>query len=321
MKAVVYDRYGPPEVLRLADVDTPEPDGDRVLVEVRAVSLNASDWEIMRGRPLYSRIGGPFRPGFRVLGSDVAGRVTAVGPGVTAFRPGDDVFGDLLGHMGGFAEYVCVPQKVLAPMPAGLTYEQAASLPQAGAIASQGIVDKGRVRPGQRVLVNGGGGGSGMFAIQLAKRHGAEVTGVDNEEKLAFMRSLGADHVVDYRRVDYTRTGRTYDLILDLVAHRSAMAYRRALARGGRFFYVGGSVGTLLQVLVAGPVLGRASGRKVRLLPVRLGARHVGPLAELCRTGEVSIVIDRRYPLAGVPDALRYLGGGHARGKVVITVG
>src|SRR5271165_5734399 len=262
MKAVVYTRYGPPGVLRLAEVGTPVPKDHEVLVKVRAVSVNASDWEVLRGKPLYSRIGGPFRPRHPILGSDIAGRVEAAGRHATLFRPGEDVFADILSSMGGFAEYVCVPQSALARMPAGISYEQAAALPQAGAIALQGIQDKAGVRPGRQVLVNGGGG-SGMYAIQFAKLGGAEVTGVDNAEKLEFMRSLGADHV-----------------ILDLAAHRSAFAYRGSLAPRGRYLYVGGSVGTLLQVLLLGPVLGRAEGKKMRLLAVRLGTKHLAPIVE-----------------------------------------
>jgi NADPH:quinone reductase-like Zn-dependent oxidoreductase len=320
MKVVVYTRYGPPGVLRLADVPMPVPKDDQVLVQVRAVSLNASDWEGLRGKPLYSRIGGPFRPRHHILGSDIAGRVVAVGRNATRFGPGEDVFADILSHMGGFAEYVCVPETALAAMPAGLTYEQAAALPQAGAIALQGIQSNGRVQPGQKVLINGAGGGSGMYAIQLAKLNGAEVTGVDNAEKLQFMRSLGADHVIDYTRDDFTRNGRAYDLILDLAAHRSAFAYRGSLRPGGRYLYVGGSVATLLQVLLGGPVIGRAGGKKIRLLAVRQGAQHLAPLVELCQAGKIATVIDRRYRLDEVPEALRYLGEGHAKGKIVIIL-
>jgi NADPH:quinone reductase-like Zn-dependent oxidoreductase len=321
MKAVVYTRYGEPGVLRLTEVGTPVPGDDQVLVKVHAVSLNASDWEVLRGRPLYSRIGGPFRPRHHVLGSDIAGRVAATGRDVTRFKPGDDVFADILSSMGGFAEYVCVPQAALAPVPAGLSYEQAAALPQAGAIALQGIREKGQVQPGQKVLINGGGGGSGMYAVQLARLTGAEVTGVDNAEKLEFMRSLGADHVIDYAREDFTRNGRGYDLILDLAAYRSASAYRRSLVPGGRYLYVGGSVATLLQVLVIGPVIGRAGRRKIRLLAVRLGVQHLDPLVELIQAGKITTVIDRRFTLSEVPEALRYLGEGHAKGKVIITAG
>jgi len=213
-----------------------------------------------------------------------------------------------------------VPQAALAPMPAGLSYEQAAALPQAGAIALQGIRDTGRVRPGQKVLINGGGG-SGMYAVQLAKLDGVEVTGVDNTEKLEFMRFLGADHVIDYAREDFTRNGRGYDLILDLAAHRPAAAYRRSLMPGGRYLYAGGSVATLLQVLTIGPVLGRAGRKSIRLLAVRLGVQHLDPLVELIQAGQITTVIDRRFPLTEVPEALRYLGEGHAKGKVVVTIG
>jgi NADPH:quinone reductase-like Zn-dependent oxidoreductase len=313
VKAVIQPRYGMPDVLRLTEVDTPTPADDEVLVRVRAVSLNASDWETLRGRPAYSRIAGPFRPARPILGSDVAGTVVATGAKVTRVRPGDDVYADVLGRGGGFAEFVAVPERLLAPVPAGLTFEQAAALPQAGAIALQGI----RVRAGQRVLVNGGGGGSGMYAIQLAKLRGAEVTAVDNAEKQDFMRSLGADHVLDYARHDYTRDGRTYDLVLDLVAHRSAVAYRRSLAPGGRYLFVGGSVPTLFGVLLLGPLLG-AGGRRIRVLAVRPGVAHLTPLVELVQAGTVRIFIDRRFPLSEAAQALRYVGEGHARGKVVV---
>jgi len=313
MKAVVYTRYGSPDVLAVTEVPTPTPKDGEVLVKIHAVSLNASDWESLRGKPLYARIGGLLRPRRHILGSDIAGQVVAVGPNVTRFKPGDDVFADVLDCLGGFAEFLCVPEKVLEPLPDGLTYEQAAALPQAGAIAWQGIVARGAVQAGQRVLINGAGGGSGMYAIQLAKLRGAEVTGVDNAEKLKFMRSLGADHVIDYRREDYTRSGKTYDLVLDVQAFRGARAYKRALAPGGRFFYVGGSVSTLFGVLLFG-------GKRIRLLAVQLGAKHLGPLAELCREGKVSTVIDRRFPLQEVPEALRYLGNGHAKGKVLIVI-
>jgi NADPH:quinone reductase-like Zn-dependent oxidoreductase len=320
MKAVVYTRYGPPDVLRFTDVEKPAPRDNEVLVKVRAVSLNRSDWEALRGKPLYARTMGPFRPRHHVLGSDIAGRVEAAGRSTTTFRPGDDVFADILSYMGGFAEYVCVPEGALAPMPAGMAYEEAAALPQAGAIALQGIRDNGQVQPGQKVLINGAGGGSGSYAVQLAKLHGAEVTGVDNAEKLAFMRALGADHVVDYARADFTRNGRTYDLILDLAAHRSALAYGGSLAPGGRYLYVGGSAAMLLQVLLVGPLLGRAQGKQLRLLVVRLGAQRLAPIVELCQAGRIATVIDRRYRLPEVPEALRYLGEGHAKGKVVVIV-
>ena len=255
MKALVYERYGPPESLRFEEVDRPDPGEGEVLVKVRAVSLNASDWETLNGKPLYARIGGPRRPRFRTLGSDIAGPVETNGPGATRFAPGDEVFGDNLARMGGFAEYAIVREKDLAPKPAGLSFVEAAAIPQSGVIALQGIRRHGDVRAGQKVLINGAGGGAGSFAVQLAKLAGAEVTGVDNAGKLDFMRSLGADHVVDYTRADFTRNGERYDLVLDLVAHHSVLAYRRALAPDGRYLYVGGSVATLLQVLLLGPLV------------------------------------------------------------------
>ena len=280
----------------------PSPAAGQVLVKIAATSVNLSDWESLRGSPLYSRIGGLRAPARRTLGSDIAGWVDAVGDGVTRFRPGDEVYGDNLVLKGGFAEYAVAPESALARKPAGLTFAEASTIPQAGAIALQGTDGAGA---GQRVLINGAGGGSGSFAIQLAKRLGAHVTGVDNAGKLDFMRSVGADEVIDYRSEDFTRGG-PYDLILDLVAHRSVFAYRRALAPGGRYRCVGGSVSALLRVLTVGSLAGRltrpparrarrqgradalrAAGRPVRRgrarhphrphLRARRGARGTGP--------------------------------------------
>lgn len=314
MRAVVYDRYGPPDVLRVEQVPVPAPVPEQVLVEVAATSINLSDWECLRGVPLYARIGGLRTPARRVLGSDIAGRVHAIGPGVTRFGVGDEVYGDNLGLMGGFAEYALAPESVLAHKPAGLTFAEASTLPQAGAIAVQGTAAVGA---GQRLLVNGAGGGSGSFAIQLAKRAGAHVTGVDNAGKLAFMRSVGADEVVDYRRTDFTRLG-PFDHVLDLVAHRSVFAYRRALARGGRYRCVGGPVPTLLRIVTVGALLGRLTKRSIGLLMVQQGPAAFEPLAERCLAGDVLIHIDRRFGLDDVPEALAYVGGGHAHGKVVV---
>lgn len=321
MQAVVHTRYGGPDELRLVELDRPVPRDDEVLVAVRAVGLNLSDWEGLRGRPAYARFGGLRRPRHHVLGSDVAGRVEAVGRDVTGLRPGDDVVADILGRSGGFAEYVCIPQDAVAKLPTGLTHEQAATLPQSAAIALDGIRRKGQVRAGQRVLVNGAGGGTGVFAVQLAKLDGAEVTAVDTAEKLDHMRALGADHVVDFRREDVTRDGRRYDLVLDLAGHRPLRDWARALAPGGRYLFVGGSVPKLLGVLLLGPLRGLRGGRRMRLLAVRQGVRHLGPLVELVQDGRIRTVVDRRFPLDQVPDALRYLGEGHAKGKVVVVVG
>lgn len=314
MRAVVYDRYGPPSVLRLEQVDVPTPRADQVLVEVVATSVNLSDWESLVGSPAYARFGGLRRPARRVLGSDIAGRVTAVGAAVTRFRPGDEVYGDNLALMGGFAEYAVARESALAPKPASLTFVQASTLPQAGAIALQGTAGAGA---GTRVLVNGAGGGTGTFAIQLAKHAGAHVTGVDNGGKLDHMRSLGADEVVDHRTQDFTRLG-PFDLVLDLVAHRSVFAYRRALAPGGRYLCVGGPVPTMLSVLVVGAVLGPVTGRRIGVLAVKPGPDHFAPLAERCVTGEVRIHVDRTFALDEVPAALAHVGEGRALGKVVV---
>ena len=223
-------------------------------------------------------------------------------------------------YSGGFAEYVCTRGKDWTLKPSSMTFEEAAAIPQAAVIALQGIRDQGRVRSGQSVLINGAGGGAGTFAIQLAKSYGAEVTGVDNTEKLDFMRSLGADHVIDYTQEDFTRNGRQYDLILDLVAYRSVFAYARALRPGGRYYAVGGSVATLLQILLLGPWLRRTRNRNLRVLVVRRNRKDLVYVTELCQSGKLVPVIDRSYPLSEVPEALRYLGEGRAKGKVVITV-
>jgi NADPH:quinone reductase-like Zn-dependent oxidoreductase len=314
MKAVVYEQYGSPDVLRAEQVPTPTPSPKQVLVQVAATSVNLSDWECLRGVPMYARIGGLRAPARRTLGSDIAGRVKAVGSAVSRFRAGEEVYGDNLGLMGGFAEYALAPESVLAPKPEALTFAEASTLPQSGAIATQGTAE---VQEGQRMLINGAGGGTGSFAIQLAKRAGAHVTGVDNAGKLEFMRSLGADEVVDYLSQDFTDLG-PFDHVLDLVAHRSVFAYRRALARGGRYRCVGGSVPTLLRVVTIGALLGRLTGRRLGLLAVKQGPAHFEPLAERCVAGEVQIHIDRTFRLDDVPQALAYVGEGRALGKVVV---
>jgi NADPH:quinone reductase-like Zn-dependent oxidoreductase len=316
MRAVVQERYGGPDVLRVDEVPTPSPRVGQVLLKVAATSINLSDWEGLRGSPFYARLGGLRAPRRPTLGSDIAGVVESVGSGVTKFQPGDEVYGDNLQLMGGFAEYAVAPESVLALKPAELTFAQASTIPQAGAIALQGTA---RASTGRRVLINGAGGGSGSFAIQLAKRAGAHVTGVDNADKLEFMRGLGADEVLDYRRDDFTRDHEPYDLILDLVAHRSVFAYRRALAPGGRYRCVGGSVRALLRVLTIGVAAGLVTGRSLGVLAVKPGPVHFQPLTDLCVAGEVAIPIDRTYPLDEVPQALAHVGEGRALGKVVIT--
>jgi len=320
MKAVLQDEYGSPEALRFGEVEKPAPKNDEVLVKVHAASVNGSDWEGLIGKPLYARLGGFRRPSNKILGSDIAGRVESVGVLVEQYKPGDEVFGEMADYRGGFAEYACTSEKLLARKPAGMTFEQAAAIPQAGVIALQGIRDKGGVQPGQNVLINGAGGSAGTFAVQLAKLCGAEVTGVDNTAKLDFLRSLGADHVIDYTREDFTRTGKQYDLILDVIAHRSVFAIKRALKPNGTYYVVGGSVAILLQVLFLGPLIRRFAGKNVRVLAVQRNQKDLLAITELCEAGKIVPVIDRQYLFHEVPEALRYVGEGRARGKVVIRI-
>lgn len=316
MRAVVDDRYGGPEVLSIADIPTPSPAPKQVLVQVHATSVNLSDWETLRGTPLYSRIGGLRTPGRPVLGSDIAGRVEAVGSEVTLFAPGDEVYGDNLMLKGGFAEYAVAPESALAHKPASLSFAEASTLPQAGAIALQGTAD---IAAGMSVLINGAGGGSGAFAIQLAKNAGAHVTAVDNADKLAFMRTLGADEVIDYRVENFTRTG-PYERVLDVVSYRSVFAYRRSVARCGRYRSVGGTTSALLRMTTVGVLAGMVTGRSLGVLAVKEGPEHFTPLADACAAGQIGIHIDRSFPLDETVNALTYVGAGRALGKVVVEI-
>lgn len=317
MRAFVYDRYGSPDVLHVEDVPLPIPGTNSVRMRVAATSVNLSDWECLTGSPAHARIGGLRTPAHRTLGSDIAGVVDKIGPDVTRFHPGDEVYGDNLALKGGFAEYALVPESALAQKPSQLTFVEASAIPQAGAISLQGTRC---VVTGNRVLINGAGGGSGSFAIQLAKRLGAHVTGVDNAAKQDFMRSMGADDVIDYGREDFTETNQPYDVVLDLVAHRSAFAYRRALAPGGTYRCVGGSVGTLLRVLTVGSVVGRVTGRSIGVLAVKEGPAQFEPIADLCVTGAMRIPIDSTFTLDELPLALARVGEGLALGKVVVCM-
>lgn len=314
MRAVVYDRYGPPEVLRLTEVPRPTPGPIQVLVEVAAVSVNLSDWECLIGSPAYARIGGLRTPARRVLGSDISGRVAAVGSEVTKFEVGDEVYGK--SPMGGFAEYAVASEKALAAKPEWLSFAEASTIPESGSIALQGMAD---ARSASRVLINGAGGGTGAFAIQLAKRAGAHVTGVDKAAKQEFMLSVGADEVVDYEASDFTRL-ESFDLVLDLVARRSIFAYLRATSRGGRYWCVGGTSRALLRVATLGSLLGRLTGRRLGVLMVRMGPSDFEPLSEMCRSGDVRIHIDRSLRLDQVAEAVAHVGEGRALGKVVVEV-
>ncbi len=318
MKALVREVYGPPEVLELRDVEKPAPAEGEVLVRIRATALNASDLEILTGQPLYGRVWGFFTPKYRILGSDVAGTVEAVGPGVTRFEPGDAVYGDLFERWGGLAEWTCAPEGLLRPKPEDLSFVQAAALPQSGALALQGLSEVGHLKPGERVLINGAGGGVGTFAIQLAKHLGAEVSAVDSAEKLDLMRALGADQVIDYAAVDVTAGGQRFDLILDLVGHHSLSDFRRALAPRGRYYLVGGPMKLVLSVLFCGTLRSLFARQKTRLLTIRVN-EGLEVLEAHARSGAVVPAIDRIYALSEAPEAFRRLAAGRARGKLVIT--
>jgi NADPH:quinone reductase-like Zn-dependent oxidoreductase len=317
MKAFVYEKYGPPETLRLAEVDKPAPDADHVLVKVRAASVNAADWHVLRGKPLFSRATlGLLRPKRQVLGVDIAGQVEAVGSGVTRFRPGDEVYANLLDHgYGGFAEYVSAPVDVISLKPPSLSFEEAAAVPMAAATALQGLRRHGELQPGQRVLINGASGGVGTFAVQLAKAYGAEVTAVTSTRNLELVRSLGADHVLDYTTTDALGGGQRYDLILDTVGNRSVPDLRRALAQGGKAAVTGfTSVAKLLAVSLRG-------GKDIAQVQAHVTTRDLELLSELIEAGKVRPQIDRRYRFTEIPAAIAYLEQGRARAKVVAEVG
>jgi NADPH:quinone reductase-like Zn-dependent oxidoreductase len=321
MKAITRHEYGSADVVKLEEVQKPIAADNQLLIKVHAVSINRSDWEGVVGKPFYVRIGGLIKPRDKILGSDIAGTVEAVGKDVKKFKSGDEVFGLILNYGGGFAEYACASGKAFALKPAGMTFEDAAAIPQAAFIALQGIQDKGKVQPGQKVLINGAGGGTGAFAIQLAKLAGAEVTAVDNTEKLDFMRSLGADHVIDYTKEDFTKNGKQYDLILDVIAyHHSVFAYQRALKPNGNYYMAGGSVATIFQTLLLGPLIRWFTGKTIKLLVVQTDSKDLVYITELIEFGKVKLVIDKRYKLSETADALGYLGEGHAKGKIVIIV-
>ncbi|MFF0232527.1 NAD(P)-dependent alcohol dehydrogenase [Micromonospora sp. NPDC005254] len=327
MKAIVQDRYGPPETLALAEVATPTPAPDEVLVRVEAASLNAYDWHAMRGDPRMARLAmGRTRPRARIRGRDFAGRVEAVGADVRQVRPGDAVFGDLGEANGAFAEYVCVPETLVAAMPANLTPQQAAALPLAGITALMGLRDAGGVEPGHRVLINGASGGVGTLAVQLAKALGATVTGVCSTRNVDLVRSLGADHVVDYHRDDFTRGTDRHDVVFDLVGNRSLSELRRALTPTGTLVLSGGGVydgGSLLgpvRLIARGRLLAPLVRHRIVTLTTTPGRQHLDTLRGHVEAGRLTPVIDRTYPLHEVPAAIRYLEGEHARAKVVITI-
>jgi len=320
VKAIIYTKYGPPDVLQLKEVEKPVPKDNGVLIKVHAASVNPLDWHFMRGQPFLVRlmVGGLLKPKKKILGADIAGRVEAVGRNVKQFQPGDEVFGG--NGVGGFAEFVCVTENSLALKPANISFEEAAAVPVAALTALQGLRDKGQIQPEQKVLINGAGGGVGTFAVQIAKLFGAQVTGVCSTRKLDMVRSIGADQVIDYTREDFTRNGQRYDLILDAAAYRSISDYKRALSPNGIYVLVGGSMALMFRVMFVGPWLSMTGSKKMRTVMAKINKKELALMKELLEAGKVIPVIDRRYSLSEVPEAIEYLEEGHAQGKVVITV-
>lgn len=323
MKAVVMERrHGGPEMLKMREVPTPTPKANEILVRVHAASINDWDWGLLQGSPsLIDRIVGRLvTPKVQILGGDIAGRVEAVGDAVKAFQPGDEVYGDLcMSGFGAFAEYACVPETCLAHKPARMTFEQAAAIPQAGMLAVQGLIDVGRIRSGQKLLLNGAGGGVGTFALQIAKLYDVEVTVVDKPGKLDMLRAMGADHVVDYLQEDFTRSGKCYDLILDVKTDRPPFAYARALNPNGTYATVGGSIPHLLQTLVLAPALARLYHKHVRVVALKPN-KDLAYMNELFKAGKLQPVIDGPYDLADLPEAFRLFGTGDHKGKIIVTM-
>jgi NADPH:quinone reductase-like Zn-dependent oxidoreductase len=323
MRAVVYKRYGPPDVLRLEQLPLPAPGDNEVLVKVHAASINSWDWDLIRGVPFVNRLmAGLTKPKrIQILGCDIAGTVEATGKYVKLFKPGDEVFGDLSRcGWGGFAEFVCARDNALVLKPASITFEQAAAIPQAGLLALQGLCDKGRIQAGQKVLINGAGGGAGSFAIQIARYFKAYVTGVDSSSKLSQMRSLGAHQVIDYTQEDFTRGDQRYDLILDVSGYHSIFDYSRVLNHGGVYVMMGGSSALVNQLMFLGPWFSVIGKKKMGLL-LHKPNKGLDVMIQLVESGNVVPVIDRCYPLSELAEAFRYFGEGHVNGKIVITTG
>lgn len=322
MKAIVYTKYGPPEVLALREVEKPAPKDNEVLIKVHAAGTNAGDWHLLRGTPFPVRLMfGLRQPKHQILGSAVAGTVETVGQNVTQFRPGDEVFGDISENgFGAYAEYVAAPEKVFALKPSNLSFEEAAAVPVSATTALNGVRDKGEIRPGKKVLINGASGGVGSFAVQIAKYFQAEVTAVCSTRNLELVRALGADRAIDYTKEDFTQSRERYDLILGISGYHPITAYKRALNPGGIYVSIGGDGKQMFQSLFLGPWLSMTGDRKIRSLLSQPNQNDLNFIKDLLEAGKVKPLIDRRYPLHEVPEALGYLEAGHARGKVVITV-
>ena len=321
MKAVVYEKYGSPEVLRLKEVPKPIPGDNEVLVKVHAASVNNWDWDRLTGKPfLYRLISGLIKPKLGILGCDVAGTVEQVGSNVTKFKPGDEVFGDLSEEKwGAFAEYACATENALLAKPALLPFEEAAAIPQAGAMAVQGLQKIADRHTIQRILLNGAAGAVGSFAIQIAKQWGHEVTAVDHGEKLQFMSELGADFTIDYTRENFTQNGKKYDLIMDVVANQSASAYKKSLTEKGKFVAIGGKIPTILNIAFTGPMHSRKNGRQIGILGIKAN-KNLDIILEMVASKKIKPIIDKMYPLEETADALQYIGEGKVMGKLVIKM-
>lgn len=320
MKSIAFTKYGSPEFLKLIDREIPTPSDHEVLIKINTASINSWDWELLNGEPFANRtMFGLFKPTkLKTLGADIAGRVVSIGNKVQMFSQGDEVLGDLSGCLwGGFAEYVCVNENAISPKLNSITFEQAAAIPQAGVLALQALRRKKQVQPGQTVLINGAGGGVGTFAIQIAKNCGAVVTGVDHTKKMDAMRTIGADHVIDYTKEDFIHNGQQYDFILDNAATRSVFSIKRALNSEGIYTIIGGQMGRILQFVLLGSVIAK-NGQKMGILLHKPDLKDVNFIQEQVASGKITPVIDRVYPLNEVPEALRYFGEGLAKGKIVI---
>jgi len=323
VKAVVYTRYGTPDNLRLTEVDKPAIKENEVLVKVYASSINSWDWDMLKGKPFLVRmIGGLFKPHNKILGADIAGVIEAIGSKVTFFKTGDEVFGDIAGGgFGSFAEYVAVPEKLLEKKSAKMSFEQAAALPQAGLLALQGLRYQKPLQTRQHLLINGAGGGVGPIALQYAKSIGAKVTCVDKEEKFDILRSSGADELMDYRKTDYTKTGKQYDYILDVTAHKRTADYKRALKPGGIFAMIGGSMGSLLvQMMLVQPLLSKFRKKKLGIMGYRVSRQGLNELNRLFDEGKIIPVIDKVFSLEETVNAFHYFGQGNFKGKIVISI-
>jgi NADPH:quinone reductase-like Zn-dependent oxidoreductase len=319
MKAIDYTRYGTPDVLEFKEVAKPIPKDNEILVKVRAVSLNDWDYGLLDGDFVNRMLNGFSKPKIQILGSDIAGIVESVGKRVQKFKPGDEVFGDLSGRWGGFAEYVCAFENQLELKSAKMTFEEAASIPQAAMLAVQGLIDRGNIRSGQKILINGAGGGVGTFGVQIAKQYDVEVTGVDRAEKLDMMRSIGFDHEIDYMKEDFTKNGKQYDLILDAKTNRSIFEYARALRPGGIYATVGGSIARLLQSLIMAPLISLFTGKRFRIVALKTN-KDLVYMNELFEGNKLKCVLDGPYPLEKTPDAFRLFAKGLHKGKVIIRV-